>query len=47
MAKNPPITKSVKDAAKDLRNPKSSKLVKELSAKILNDRKNGVKKVKH
>lgn len=47
MSKNPKITKSVKDAGRDLKNPKSSKLVKELSAKILSDRAHGVKKVKN
>jgi hypothetical protein len=36
-----------RDAANDLSNPKSYKLVRELSAKILNDRKNSVNKAKH
>jgi len=39
------ITKPVHDAGKDLQSSKSSKLDKELAAKILSDRAHGVKKV--
>ena len=47
MAKSSKITKPVKDAAKALSNPNSTKKDKELAAKVLSDRAHGVKKVKH